>query len=815
MQQIAAAKPQNTNLYQSVPNHAWYTAAFSIVTAVANFFQMIGLWFFGATLWLKGRVVKLPVETPIGLAPIRIFINTIPTRQQAVVPQHASPISPEVDQPIQAIDQATIKERVVPNPELQAITQNIGISWLEIVKALGDVPPQERTNVVKNALLLMKPDMGSVERFQIIQAVAGIPVNEKDLIVALALRAIHPGMDVLSVIEILKSILVSINQATAHIPANERGVVFALAQKVITPNTDVVSMIEILKAIIDVPDPERTEVVNNALLLITQETEDVERTIMIQVVANIPANERAPIIALVLTVINPGMDVLSIIEILKAIMGVPDPERTEVVKNAVLLITRVMEDVERSNIIRAVARMPVSEKNVIVGLVAGIINAGMDAASRIKILEAVTALPAQDRIEVVRNAALLFTPEIGGVERADIIGIIAGIPVSFEKTNVETALALQTITHAQEIDKFSRMEIIKAVIGIPPEERIPMVRSSALLIKPQMGYLDRIETIRIIAGIPLPFHRRDIALALKVAHQHLSIHRVIKILKALLDVQVTARHFIGERVLEIIIPEMYTYERIILIQRLARLPHRQIDAFVRAHRGEQRDDRVAAQQGIDVHAGKRDEQVRAAIELLRQDQGEIPKDRMNQAVQEFTQYLHDHQNAEYKKLAMDALLKPKEDGETFGPLLDKVEFSMLGLPVTGEEVIGRLWIFASGLTGSEQTNAKEGMVAGLKDSYDELVGKVCNQGKTQRLIVSVLQGRLEGVDIELLAKEEVSPEDSSNVFFSVARNREFDTLELLIDAAYQFCDDNPLVNPVDFLRQIRDFAELGQLAEVM
>ncbi len=74
----------------------------------------------------------------------------------------------------------------------------------------------------------------------------------------------------------------------------------------------------------------------------------------------------------------------------------------------------------------------------------------------------------------------------------------------------------------------------------------------------------------------------------------------------------------------------------------------------------------------------------------------------------------------------------------------------MGLSISGEEVIGRLWIFASKLTGSEETNAKESMVSGLKDSYDEFMGKVCNPGKVQRLVVGVLQGRLPGVNIELM-----------------------------------------------------------------
>ncbi len=218
------------------------------------------------------------------------------------------------------------------------------------------------------------------------------------------------------------------------------------------------------------------------------------------------------------------------------------------------------------------------------------------------------------------------------------------------------------------------------------------------------------------------------------------------------------------------------------------------------------DDPIDVAQGINVHQGDRDQRVRAAIELLRKHQDPISRDDMNQAVQEFTQYLNDREmNPEHKRLAQHALRGPLNRAD-FGPLIDGNDFTIKGLRISGEEVIGRLWIFASNLTGLDQAIAKGGMISALEQSYD-MRYRVCQPGKVQRLIVSVLQGRLAKVNIELIEGMKVGKEVSLRMFFMKEAHMAIKQLPLLIDAANQFCHENPLVNRAEFFLGIEEYAE--------
>jgi hypothetical protein len=161
-----------------------------------------------------------------------------------------------------------------------------------------------------------------------------------------------------------------------------------------------------------------------------------------------------------------------------------------------------------------------------------------------------------------------------------------------------------------------------------------------------------------------------------------------------------------------------------------------------------------------------------------------------------------------KQLANWALLAPKREDEVFGCLISQEPFTLLGLEISGKEVIGRLWIFLSDLVEPDRTNAKIGMISALKNSYDDVGIRVCDQGKTQRLLLRVLQGRLEGVNIELTEGMQIPTTQAIRMFFSIEAYQHIQQLEPLLEAARRFCDENTLIaDRVDFLREIRKYAE--------
>jgi len=128
--------------------------------------------------------------------------------------------------------------------------------------------------------------------------------------------------------------------------------------------------------------------------------------------------------------------------------------------------------------------------------------------------------------------------------------------------------------------------------------------------------------------------------------------------------------------------------------------------------------------------------------------------------------------------------------------------------VSGKDVMGRLWIYASRLPENEEGNAKEGMLSALLGSFDFDGTRICNQDKTQRLAIAVLQGRLQGADIEEMRLEGQRPTagEASRDFFSIQAHINIDDLRVLREAANRFCDDRPLIPRQEFMDQINEYA---------
>jgi hypothetical protein len=253
------------------------------------------------------------------------------------------------------------------------------------------------------------------------------------------------------------------------------------------------------------------------------------------------------------------------------------------------------------------------------------------------------------------------------------------------------------------------------------------------------------------------------------------------------------REAIIHRALQRINPEMHAGDILFMIRR-ARLDLED-------------QEEVRAAQGVNVHEGNRDARTKHAMQLLRDFQGVVSCEIIKLAKNEFVKYLKDFSDPVTKQLATHALLTPR-GGENFGPLLDEDTFSVYGLEITGEEVIGRLWIFASWLGETEQRNAHIGMISALKTSYEN-GARVCNQGKTQRLFIAVLQGVLEGVDIDGVSiPKPISKADAMEMFFTPARQKIVSEKELT-DAAIQFCADNSHINKEEFLKEIKAYIQVN------
>ena len=216
---------------------------------------------------------------------------------------------------------------------------------------------------------------------------------------------------------------------------------------------------------------------------------------------------------------------------------------------------------------------------------------------------------------------------------------------------------------------------------------------------------------------------------------------------------------------------------------------------------------AAADGGINVHDGARDQLTQNAVLSFYASQNPGPNaDDIETLYQQLIAYINTKPQ-DLKDSALLALNAPKIAMHDFGPLVGGGNFSYLGHEIDGKELVARLWHFASQIADPmDQINAKDGMVAALTDS--SLGGHVvCNQGKTQRLMVAVVQGRMAGINIEAQDFGTVTTAAAINMFFANEANQEITTKDALIAAARTFCNQNPHVVKEAFLADINRYAE--------
>ncbi len=363
---------------------------------------------------------------------------------------------------------------------------------------------------------------------------------------------------------------------------------------------------------------------------------------------------------------------------------------------------------------------------------------------------------------------------------------------------------LQGITQ-EEMGWWPRVPILKILVDLPAQERAQVAGNAALLITPKTEDLGRYCIVRRIADLLV--NERDDAtdFVLQAINEEIGWVGRLIILNALMKIPSKERGSVMQAVLECIIPEMDFDERVRVIHDVAALSADQRARYAGRRSWQPPNGRPVRELGISVHVGDRDQRVRAAVQLLRQQQEGIPKVRINLAAQEFSHYLKDRQmNAEHKRLAQHALLRLK-NRDIFGPFMDENNCRVLRFAVSGQELIGRLWVFVLKLEEPDRTNAKESMVFALKDSYF-MGSEVCSSGKTQRLIVGVLQGRLPRVNVDIELITGVSKAEAAQMFFNVEAYQNIEQLAPLIDAANRFCDENPAVDRADFVHEIEEYA---------
>jgi hypothetical protein len=264
-----------------------------------------------------------------------------------------------------------------------------------------------------------------------------------------------------------------------------------------------------------------------------------------------------------------------------------------------------------------------------------------------------------------------------------------------------------------------------------------------------------------------------------------SIDQAEPIFRALAAIDGAQRRNVINYVRRLVDPDMEIFLVAQIITQIARLPQGQRENYVRdrlINRG------VPVQihaERIDVHASGRDARTKDAIERLRQHQRAIDISSIEaRAVADFRSYLR--KSAHKKKELAERALAGPPNGD-FGSLLSDSRIYIDGLICSGSEIIARLWTYASTLETPDDVCAKDAMISALAESFNDTGDRVCNPGKTQRLIVAVLSGRLAGVDVD----EVQTLPDLTNAFFALPENIRINDRATFIEAMEVFRSTYP------------------------
>ncbi len=166
---------------------------------------------------------------------------------------------------------------------------------------------------------------------------------------------------------------------------------------------------------------------------------------------------------------------------------------------------------------------------------------------------------------------------------------------------------------------------------------------------------------------------------------------------------------------------------------------------------------------INVHAEGRDNDTKNAVKILLAHQKDLTKEQVASAYQAFRKFLGEYKNNHIKKEGTEELIDSQYFIDRATVALDNNDLrdkgfrglihtteNLLNIPsLSGSDLIGRLWHFAENYKEENERNLiKDSIVTTLADCFNEFEQVVCDEGKIQRLMTRVIQGRLDGVHID-------------------------------------------------------------------
>ncbi|HSX14159.1 MAG TPA: hypothetical protein VLE96_07055 [Chlamydiales bacterium] len=474
-----------------------------------------------------------------------------------------------------------------------------------------------------------------------------------------------------------------------------------------------------------------------------------------------------------------------------AISNIAHPNEDSVFIRQVLSLAHVGLDESDSNtLVQHFLQMTVDERNSFMSQAVCLATPDLFAFSRTRLLLGMIQMTPDKRNAFVSQILGLITPNMNAFVRSNLIFSILPMTIDEGSAFVNQVLRLQT----PNMDGDDRGFLISALADVNLNEREDVVNHVLSLTTPHMNGRERGILIQRIAQITSEEERQ---------------RRVQRAAAELENPRFNLREFEG------VAPILVLLETPLDEPVPPRIGMVDIGANDR-------------ETGINVHDSDRDMRTRNALELLRTNTGDMSDEETNLAVALFLSYLHSFSDEMIRKKAQFVLSGMNRTPQDFPPLLGDDSFTVAGLKISGEELIARLWRFSQTYTDlraqdmdREKENVVVSIVKALCQSIESDGHRVCNPGKVQRLVVGVLQGRLEGVDIDHLVLEDVTPvstKQAIDMFMAVASNKELyvamnsdtspEAQERFLTAANRFCEENQNVNRQEFISQILAILDL-------
>ena len=433
-------------------------------------------------------------------------------------------------------------------------------------------------------------------------------------------------------------------------------------------------------------------------------------------------------------------------------------------------------------------KVPRDDQNHLIEQALRIISSNEPMDVRLQVLEGLSGLDKAEREDVIAQALRLIPQDSGDKDKGKLISTLSEISREDRTEVVTDALSLSA-------SKGDASDAVLIIQGIRPSQyhfqlqRKETIQQVLQFNNLQMPILSRVDVFREIYRLPADQRQAVVSQALRLSHLVEGDEKgAPKLIEALSTIPSQEREERVRAALSLATLKGKVSPDFLCLSTLATLEER---PRVTTNSRVLKDGKKISYDGSScIFEAKREGRTRAAIELLKQNQGLFSPDSISQAVEEFKSYL--------EKAQISNEDKGKAQQASLSRLCREAPYFFYGTRIiSGKELIARLWIFSKG--HREKDACRHGMIRALVFPIEENGGRNFLEWQMQLQVIAVLQGRLKGVDIDGIPL-------TINELVSFLADRGHTTRAALFQEAEEALKWQPTLDSPTFLSELSRFA---------